>query len=209
MRYSEVSLYFCCIFPSVSEKKDSKYLYRISSFYGKRIGTVKDDWRLNHSKTKWIFVNWRACKENVYTLLTNTMRKISRFVGKNLISLCNLLGGAMVRISQKLDIVVFQSWNPDVVAFCLLKKWLGIITMSWINCLCFSMSWCLSPRVSMSRLFGLGISMLWFFGLGISMSCYMCLHGRVFVLMQIVLIILLKNILLIQIYATATLIIHA
>ena len=113
------------------------------------------------------------------------------------------------RISQKLDIVVFQSWNPDVVAFCLLKKWLGMITMSWINCLCFSMSWCLSPRVSMSRLFGLGISMLWFFGLGISMSCFMCLHGLVFVLMQIVLIILLKNILLIQIYATATRIIHA
>ena len=79
-------------------------------------------------------------------------------------------GGIRVRILQELDVVAFWPWNLDVVAFCSLKKHLGI-TMSWLICLRFSMSW----------FFGLGISMSWFFGLGISMSWYMCLHGLVFV----------------------------
>ena len=68
--------------------------------------------------------------------------------------------GLRVRIPQELDFVAFSSWNLDVVAFCPLKKRLGI-TMLWLICLRFSMSW----------FFGLGISMSWFFGLGISMSC--------------------------------------
>ena len=40
--------------------------------------------------------------------------------------------------SWNLDVMIFQSWNLDVVAFCPLKKHLGI-TMSWLNCLRFSM----------------------------------------------------------------------
>ena len=68
-------------------------------------------------------------------------------------------GGIKVTIPQELDVVAFWSWNLDVavfqfwdlvVAFCPLKKWFGI-TMSWINCL----------RFSVSRLFGLGISVSW------------------------------------------------
>ena len=118
-------------------------------------------------------------------------------------------GGLRVRIAQELDVVAFwswnldvvafQPWNLDVVAFCPLKKCLGI-TMSWVNCLRFSMSW----------LFGLGISMSWLFGLGISMSWYMCLHGLAFVIIVktkksriIMSIMLLKNISVVQIYATS------
>ena len=86
-------------------------------------------------------------------------------------------GGIMVRIPQKLDVVVFCSWNLDVVAFRPLKECL-VITMSWLNCLFFSMSWCFSPRTSMSRFFGLGISMSCFFGLGISMSWYVSPRPR-------------------------------
>ena len=75
-----------------------------------------------------------------------------------------LSGGIRVRIPRTrcrdflvwiLDVVVFQSWNLDVVAFCPLKKCLGI-TMLWVNCLC----------LSMLRYFGLRISMSWIFGLG-------------------------------------------
>ena len=129
-----------------------------------------------------------------------------------------------VRISQELDfvafsswnldVVFFQSWNLDVVAFCSLKKRIGI-TMSWLICLHFSMSWCFSPRISMSWFFGLGISMSWFFGLGISMSWYMCLHGLAFVIIVktkksriIMSIMLLKNISIVQIYATSICIIY-
>ena len=120
----------------------------------------------------------------------------------------NISGSIRVRIPQKLDAVafrcrnldvaVFQSWNLNVVAFCPLKKCLGI-TMSWPNCLRFSMSWCFSPQISMSQFFGLGISMSW----------YMCLHGLVFVFIVKTEIpckifrIMLKNISIIQIYATA------
>ena len=35
-------------------------------------------------------------------------------------------GGIRVRIPQKLDVVAFWSWNLDVVAFCPLKKCLGM-----------------------------------------------------------------------------------
>ena len=65
----------------------------------------------------------------------------------------------------------FSTLDLDAVAFCPLKKCLGI-TKSWVICLYFPMS----------RFFGLVISMSWLFGLGISMSWYMmCLHGLVFV----------------------------
>ena len=80
-----------------------------------------------------------------------------------------------------LSVVVFWSWNRDVVAFCPLKKRLGV-TMSWLICLHFWMSWCFSPRISILWFLGLGISMSWFFGLGIQMSLYICLHGLVFVI---------------------------
>ena len=76
-------------------------------------------------------------------------------------------GGIRVRILQELDVVAFWPWNLNVVAFCSLKKHLGI-TMSWLICLRFSMSW----------LFGLGISISWFFGLGISMSWLFALESR-------------------------------
>ena len=133
----------------------------------------------------------------------------------------------MVRIPQELNVVAFWSWNLDVVAFCPLKKRLGI-TMLWLICLRFSMSWffglgismswffglgismswLFGLGISMSWFFGLGISMSWFFGLGISISWYMCLHGLVFVIIVktkkshiIMSIMLLKNILIVQIYA--------
>ena len=89
------------------------------------------------------------------------------------------------------------------------------ITMSWLVCLRFSMSWCFSPRILMSQFFGLGISMSRFFGLGIPMSCHMCLHGLVFVIMKtkisriIMSIMLLKNISIVQIYATSICIMYA
>ena len=134
----------------------------------------------------------------------------------------------MVRIPQELNVVAFWSWNLDVVAFCPLKKRLGI-TMLWLICLrfsMFSMSWLFGLGISMSWLFGLGISMswcfglaitmLWFFGLGISMSWYMCLHGLAFVIIVktkksriIMSIMLLKNISVVQIYATSICIIYA
>ena len=111
----------------------------------------------------------------------------------------------MVRIPQELNVVAFWSWNLDVVVFCPLKKRLGI-TMLWLICLRFSMSW----------VFGLGISMSWFFGLGIPMSLYMCLHGLVFVIIVktkksriIMSIMLLKNTLVVQIYATSICIMYA
>ena len=115
------------------------------------------------------------------------------------------------------------------MAFCPLKKRLGI-TMSWLISLCFSMSrffglgismsWFFGLGISMSCffrlgismpwLFGLGISMTWFFGLGISISWYMCLYGLVFVIIVktkkshiIMSIMLLKNISVVQIYATS------
>ena len=75
----------------------------------------------------------------------------------------------------------FISWNLDVLAFCPLKKCLGI-TISWLICLRFSTSWCFSLRVLMSRFFGLGISMSGFFGYGIPMSWYMCFHSLAFVI---------------------------
>ena len=107
------------------------------------------------------------------------------------------------------------TWNLDVVAFCPLKKRLGI-TMLWLICLRFSMSWFFGLGISMSWLFGLGISMSWFFGLGISMSWYMCLHGLAFVIIVktkksriIMSIMLLKNISIVQIYGTSICIIHA
>ena len=121
--------------------------------------------------------------------------------------------------------MVFQSWNLDVVAFCPLKKCLGI-TMWWLIFLHFSVSWCFAPQVSMSWCFGLGISMLWLFGLGISMSWffglripmwwYMCLRGLVFVIFVktkksriIMSIMLLKSISIVQIYATSICIMYA
>ena len=91
-------------------------------------------------------------------------------VFQNFFFIIILSGGIKVRIPQELDVAAFWSWNLDVVAFCRLKKCLGI-TMSWVNCL----------RFSMSRFFDLGISMSWFFGLGILMSYYICLQGLVFV----------------------------
>ena len=61
----------------------------------------------------------------------------------------------------------------------------------------------------MSRFFGLGISMLCFYGLSIPMSWFMCLHGLVFVMILktkkpriIISIMLLKNISIVQVYAT-------
>ena len=69
--------------------------------------------------------------------------------------------GIRIRIPQELDAVTFWSWNLDVVAFCPLKKRLGI-TKPQLICLRFSMSWCFSPRISISRFFGLGISMSFF-----------------------------------------------
>ena len=71
----------------------------------------------------------------------------------------SLSRGIRIRILEKLDVVAFWSWNLDVVAFCPLKKCLGI-TMSWLSCLRFSMSLCFSLRISMSWFFGHGISML-------------------------------------------------
>ena len=117
--------------------------------------------------------------------------------------------GIRVRIPQELD----------VVAFCPLKKRLGI-TMPWLICLRFSMSWFYGLGISMSWLFGLGISMSWFFGLGISMSWffglgisiswYMCLHRLAFIIIVkskksriFMSIILLKNTSVVQIYATS------
>ena len=47
--------------------------------------------------------------------------------------------GIRVRIPQKLDVAVFESWNLDVVAFRTLKKCLGI-KKSWLSCLRFSIS---------------------------------------------------------------------
>ena len=108
-------------------------------------------------------------------------------------------GGIRVRIPQELDVVAFWSWNLNVVAFSPLKKRHGI-TMSWLICLRFSMLWRFSPRISMS----------WFFGLGIPMSWYMCLHGFICVITVkkkksriIMSIMLLKNISIVQIYATS------
>ena len=105
------------------------------------------------------------------------------------VHMVRMSGSIRVRIPQKrnvvavwscnLGVMVFQSWNPDVVGFCPLKKCLGI-TMSWFNCLRSSMLWCFSPRISMSRFFGLWISISWFFGLGISMLC-IYFHGLIFV----------------------------
>ena len=101
-----------------------------------------------------------------------------------------LSGGIRVRIPQKLDVVafwswnldvvVFQSWNLDVVAFRPLKKCLGI-TMSWLNCLYFSMPWCFSPRISVPRFLVFESRCRRFLVLGFSMSWDMCLHGLVFV----------------------------
>ena len=103
----------------------------------------------------------------------------------------------------------FWSWNLDAMAFWSLEKRLGI-TMSWVNYLRFSMSWFFGLGILMSWFFGLGISMSWFFGLGISMSWYMCLHGLVFVIIVItkkshiiMSIMLLKNMSVVQIYATS------
>ena len=88
--------------------------------------------------------------------------------------------------------------------------------MSWLFGLGISMSWFFSLGISMSWLFGLGISMSWFFGLGISMSWYMCLHGLAFVIIVktkksriIMSIMLLKNISVVQIYATSICIMYA
>ena len=53
--------------------------------------------------------------------------------------------GIRARISQELDVVAFQSWKLDAVAFCPLKKSLGI-TMPWLICHRFLMSWCLVPE---------------------------------------------------------------
>ena len=90
-------------------------------------------------------------------------------------------------------------WNHDVVAY--LSPFLDVVVFPWI-----SMSW----------VFGLGISMSWFFGLGISMPWCMCLHGLVFVIIVktkkshiIMSIMLLKNISVVQIYATSICIIYA
>ena len=90
------------------------------------------------------------------------------------------------------------------------------ISMSWFFSLQISMSWVFGLGISMSRFFGLGISMSWFFGLGIPMSWYMCLHGLVFVIIVktkksriIMSIMLLKNISVVQIYATSICIIYA
>ena len=78
----------------------------------------------------------------------------------------------------------FSLLEPRCLAFCALKKCLGI-TMSWLSCLCrFWMRWWFSPRITMSCFFGFGILMTWFFGLQISMSWYMCLHSLAFVFIK-------------------------
>ena len=77
--------------------------------------------------------------------------------------------------SRNLDVGAFQSWKFNVMAFCPLKKGLGIM-ISWLICLHFSISWCpesRSPRILKSQFFGFEISMSWFFGIGIPMSWYL------------------------------------
>ena len=129
-------------------------------------------------------------------------------------------GGLRVGIAQELDVVAFWYWNLDVVAFRPVKKRFGI-TMSWLISLRFSISWCFSARLSMSQIFeslcrSFGISMSWFFGLGVPMSWYMCLHGLIFVIIvktknisHNLSIMLLKNISIVQIYATSICIMYA
>ena len=90
------------------------------------------------------------------------------------------------------------------------------ISMSWFFSLGISMSWLFGLGISMSWFFGLGISMSWFFGLGISVSWYMGLHRLAFVIIVktkkpriIMSIMLLKNISVVQIYATSICIMYA
>ena len=85
-------------------------------------------------------------------------------------------------------------WNHDVVVY--LSTFLNV--------------WCFSPQISISQFFGLGILISRFFVLGIPILWYMCLHDLVFVIIVktkksriIISIILLKNTLIFQIFATS------
>ena len=82
--------------------------------------------------------------------------------------------------------MAFQFWNLDVVAFCPLKKCLGIAMLCLI-CLRFSIPWCFqrwiwfySPNLDVMFFWGHGIAISWLFGLGISILWFMCFHGFVF-----------------------------
>ena len=98
--------------------------------------------------------------------------------------------------------------------------------MPWLICLRFSMSWFFGLGISMSWFFGLGISMSWFFGLGISMIWFFGLwnldvmvyvspwprfryHRENKKLTHNYAIMLLKNTLVVQIYATSICIMYA
>ena len=88
--------------------------------------------------------------------------------------------GIRAGIPQELDVVAFQSWKLDAVAFCPLKKKpLNHNVVAYLSPFLDVMVF--SPRISMLRFSGLGISLPWFFGLGIPISRYICLHGLVFV----------------------------
>ena len=95
-------------------------------------------------------------------------------------------GGIRIRILQKLNAVAFQFWNLNVVAFCPLKKCLGIAMLCLI-CLRFSIPWRFqrqiwfySPNLDVTFFWGHGIAISWLFGLGIPILWFMCLHGFIF-----------------------------
>ena len=76
--------------------------------------------------------------------------------------------------------MVFQSWNLNIVAFCLRKKSL-VIVMSWPI---FSVSQChgvLDPESRSRSFLVLESRYCVLFGLGISMLWYMHLHSLLFV----------------------------
>ena len=140
------------------------------------------------------------------------------------VHMVRISGSIRVRIPQKhnvvavwscnLGVMVFQSWNLDVVGFCPLKKCLGI-TMSWFNCLRSSMLWCFSPRISMSRFLVFESRYRDFLVLGSRCCIYISTASFSFSSWKQnkssknISIILLKNTSVIQIYATAICIIHA
>ena len=131
-----------------------------------------------------------------------------------------VLGDIRVETPQKLDFVVlqslnldgvvFQSWNLNIVAFCLRKKSL-VIVMSWPI---FSVSQChgvLDPESRSRSFLVLESRYCVLFGLGISMLWYMHLHSLLFVFIVKIdyFNIVLKNISIIRIYATAICIMYS
>ena len=111
------------------------------------------------------------------------------------------------RFSLGISMSWFFSLGILMWLFCPLKKCHGM-KMSWLNCLHLSMLWCFSsPWITVLWGFGLGILISCYFGLG-SLRCSRCVLSSSLLFSswkqkksrKIILIILLKNISIIQIY---------